>query len=107
MPWSSSRPAPSTRGSGWEHRKKRAALIVQLRQAGSGRCVLGGETIYPEQADLPNAHPRKIVLDHCVCRTGCTLCGWTGYRGLACWDHNMRDGSKRGRDRQTSSPLRW
>lgn len=107
MPWSRSRPSTEQRGMGHAHRKLRAAYIAALARAGVGRCCLGGEPIYAEQDNLPNAHPRKLVLDHCTCRTGCDSCGWTGYRGLACWDHNMRDGSKRGRARQTATRLRW
>lgn len=90
MPWSSSRPPASARGYGAAHRKRRSAALADLRSAGVGRCCLGGELISAEHIDLPNSHPRKVVLDHCDCRTGCDACGWTGYRGLACWQHNVR-----------------
>ncbi len=107
MPWKTTRPAPSTRGYGKDHAaaKKRHAAV--LRAEGAGRCCLGGEAIYPAQLELPNAHPRKVVLDHCACRTGCASCGWTGYRGLACWQHNASDGARRGRDRLNASRLVW
>lgn len=99
MPWSTSRPPASSRGYGAEHRAARKAALAQLDRDGIGRCCLGGEPIYPEQAKLPRAHPRALVLDHTPARDG--------YRGLSCWAHNSRDGSVRGRARQTASALRW
>ena len=90
MPWSRSRPPAEQRGYGPEHRKARAAALARLDRAGIGVCCLGGEPIYPGQ-DLHLDH----TPDH------------LGYRGLACARHNVQDGAKRGRGRQTSSPLRW
>lgn len=98
MPWSSSRPASSGRGYGVDHRKARTAALAQLQRDGIGRCCLGGEPIYPEQATLPRAHPRALVLDHAPDRQS--------YRGLSCWEHNSRDGARRGRARQNPLP-RW
>ncbi len=75
--------------------------------SGVGRCCIGNEPLYAEHIDLPNAHPRKPVLDHCACRTGCAECGWTGYLGLACWKHNASKGGVVGRERQNASRLVW
>lgn len=90
MPWSRNRPPADQRGYGKEHRAARVAALEQLARAGVGVCCIGGEPIYPGQA---------LHLDHTPDRTG--------YRGLACARHNRSDGAKRGRARQTSSPLRW
>ncbi len=90
MPWDRSRPAPSSRGYGAEHRRARAAAIAQLERAGVGICCIGGEPIYPGQA---------LHLDHTPDRSG--------YRGLACARHNRSDGAKRGRARQDVTRLRW
>ncbi len=78
------------RGYGKEHNAERKAALDALARAGSGICCIGGEPIYPGQA---------LHLDHTPDRTA--------YRGLACARHNRVDGARRGRARQTSSPLRW
>lgn len=80
----------TTRGYGRAHQQARAAALAQLERDGIGRCCIGGEPIYPGQA---------LHLDHTPDRLG--------YRGLACANHNRRDGAQRGRARQGSTPLRW
>lgn len=90
MPWSSSRPRSDQRGYGKEHRAARAKAIAELERNGVGICCIGGEPIYPGQ---------RLHLDHTPDRTG--------YRGLACAAHNVRDGARRGRARQNATRLRW
>jgi hypothetical protein len=90
MPWSSSRSGGNTnaRGYGADHKRARAAALAQLERDGIGICCIGGEPIYPGQ---------RLHLDHTPDRSG--------YRGLACASHNVRDGARRGRDRQTVTAL--
>ena len=64
----------------------RATLMADLERAGVGVCCLGGEPIYPWQ---------EVHLDHTADRRG--------YRGLACAKHNLEDGARRGRARQSSN----
>lgn len=92
MPWSNNRPKGNSRGYGPDHTATRRQLIAQLEHDGIGTCCIGGEPIYPSMG-------RNLHLDHTPDRTG--------YRGLACARHNMQDGARRGRARQTASRLRW
>jgi hypothetical protein len=84
------RASSSARGYGTEHNRHRKALLDQLQRDGIGTCCIGGEPIYPGQ---------RLHLDHLPDRSG--------YRGLACARHNVRDGARRGRARQDASRLRW
>lgn len=92
MPWQTSRPggkgyvAPKYRDP--KHKATRDALMAALTAAGIGRCCIGGEPIYPWMGS--NLH-----LDH-------TPDGQS-YRGLACADHNRRDGARRARAKQSPS----
>ena len=89
MPWSH-RPSRDPSVYGAAHRKARKDALAALARAGVGVCCLGGEPIYPGQA---------LHLDHRPDRRG--------YRGLACAQHNVQDGARRGRARQEQSQLRW
>jgi hypothetical protein len=80
----------TARGYGQDHQRARQAALAQLAREGVGICCIGGEPIYPGQ---------RLHLDHLPDRSG--------YRGLACASHNVRDGARRGRARQAASPLRW
>ncbi len=100
MPFTRHRPSSTARGYNQRHRTIRATHLAALNQAGAGTCAIGGEPIHPGD----NLH-----LDHCPhCKgNGCPPCAGSGYRGLACADHNRQDGARRGRARQIASPLRW
>lgn len=111
MAWDTARPPRDARGYGRAHKARRNAELTKLSRAGSLPCVLGGEPLYAADINLPRSSPRKPVLDHCECRTGCGKCDGTGYRGLACWEHNARQGAKVGQSRRqaygTVTTLRW
>ena len=79
-------------GYGAEHQRARAKAMARLKRDGVGVCCIGGEPIYPEMG-------RQLHLDHTPDRQG--------YRGLACAEHNVRDGAKRGRARQDTTQLTW
>lgn len=86
MAWSKPKASSTARGYGAEHKAARAAWLAALDSAGVGVCCIGGEPIYPGQ---------RLHLDHLPDRSG--------YRGLACARHNLVDGARRGRARQTTT----
>jgi hypothetical protein len=90
MTFARSKKSSAQRGYGQAHRDARAKALADLARIGVGVCCIGGEPIYPGQA---------LHLDHLPDRSG--------YRGLACAQHNRTDGARRGRARQNSSSLRW
>lgn len=98
MPWSSSRPGTNPIYRTPAHRKARAALVAQHYDGAP--CCLCGHPMY--------GPTRNLDADH---QPGTDM-----YRGLAhgharCQDCGKRcnrsDGARRGRARQTASPLRW
>lgn len=89
MPWSRSRPAPSARGTGHEHRKARAEWA--LRHDPSHLCVRCQRPLGPMGPWLHLDHNRNR----------------DGYLGFAHGRCNVQAGAREGRARQTSSPLRW
>lgn len=98
MPWKRSRPAPSTRGVGHEHRKNRAAWAA--RHQPTDPCARCHHPLGPMGPWLHLDHNRTrdgyLGFSH-----GLRPCPYCGKR---C---NLSAGGKEGRERQMSSPLRW